>query len=85
MIAAEHTERQVAVVAIKAVEEPSYLMAMKRDVGGVEVDDDLGRDLGMGLEEEVDQQALRLAAIVVDPVIYTSSPWPGPWRRARDD
>ena len=42
--AAEDVERQVAVAAIVAVEEPAFLMAVQRVVGSVEVEHDpLGR------------------------------------------
>ena len=41
MPAAKHIERQVAVTVVIAVEEPAFLMAVKRIVGGVEVEDDL--------------------------------------------
>ena len=58
MPAAEHVKRQVAVAIIVAVEEPAFLMAVQRIVGGVEVEDDLlGRPV-VRLEEEVDEQAL---------------------------
>jgi hypothetical protein len=43
--AAEHVERQVTVAIVVAVEEPAFLMAVQRIVGGVEVEDDLLRSL----------------------------------------
>ena len=51
MPAAEHIERQVAVVVVIAVEETSLLMPMQRVVGSVEVEDDLRRRRGMRVEK----------------------------------
>jgi hypothetical protein len=43
---AEDVERQVAVAVVVAVEEPPFLVAVQRVVGGVEIDHDLfGRSL----------------------------------------
>ena len=57
MAAAEDVERQVAVTVVVAVEEPAFLMAVQRIVGGIEIERDLRRRLGVGVEEEVDEQA----------------------------
>ena len=57
MPAAEHIERQVAVAVVVAVEEPPLLVAVQRIVGGVEVEHDLLRRLGVGVEEEVHNSA----------------------------
>ena len=41
MAAAEDVERQVAVAVVIAVEEPAFLVAVQRIVGGIEIEDDL--------------------------------------------
>jgi hypothetical protein len=41
MPAAEHIERQIAVVVVIAVEETLFLMPVQRVVGGVDVEGDL--------------------------------------------
>jgi hypothetical protein len=51
MPAAEHVERQVAIAIVVAVEEPAFLMAVQRVVGGVEVEHDLPWRPGVSLEE----------------------------------
>ena len=69
MPAAEHVQGQVAVAVIIAVEEPSFLLAVDRVVGGVEVEDDLtGRRL-VRFCEQVDEQPLDRRGIVADLVI----------------
>jgi hypothetical protein len=51
------------------VKEAAFLMAMQRIVGGIEVEDDpLGRGL-VGLEEQLDEQALNRFGIVVDLMV----------------
>ena len=40
------------------MEELAFLVAMQRIVGGIEVEDDLFRGLLVGVEEEIDEQAL---------------------------
>ena len=40
VVAAEHIERQVAVGVVVAVEEPAFLAAVERIVGGVQIEDD---------------------------------------------
>jgi hypothetical protein len=37
------------------VEEAALLVAMQRVVGGIEVEDDLPRRTGMGIEKQIDQ------------------------------
>ena len=49
------------------MEEPAFLMAVQRIVGGVEVEDDLLRSLGMRVEEEIDEQALDSRCRVLFP------------------
>ena len=41
--AAEDVERQVAVAIIIAMEEPAFLLAVQRIVGGIQIEDDLFR------------------------------------------
>ncbi len=55
MLAAEDVQRQVAVVAVVAVEEAALLLAVQRVVGGVEVEHDLLGSLIERLEEHVQQ------------------------------
>jgi hypothetical protein len=51
------------------VEEPAFLVAVQRIVGRVEVEDDLLGRLGMGLQEQIDEQPLDRGGIVADLVI----------------
>ena len=69
MPAAEHVERQIAVAVVVAVEEPAFLMAVQRIVGGVEVEDDLLGRPGVRLEEEVDEQRLDRRRVVADLLV----------------
>ena len=69
MAAAEHIQRQVAVAIVIAVEEPAFLMAVQRVVGGVEVEDDLLGRPCVRLEEEVDEQRLDRRRVVADLVV----------------
>lgn len=61
--AAEDVERQVAVVAVETVEEAALLLAVHRIIGGVEVEDDLGRRRRVAVQEVLDQQALDAVAL----------------------
>jgi hypothetical protein len=54
MPAAEHIERQIAVVVVIAVEKTAFLMAVQRVVGGVKVEGDLRRRCRMGVEKDID-------------------------------
>jgi hypothetical protein len=58
MPAAEHVERQIAVAVVVTVEEPAFLAAVERIVGGVEVENDLLGRPSVRLEEQVDEQGL---------------------------
>ena len=58
MSTAEHVERQIAVAIVVAVEEPPFLLAVQRIVGGVEIEHDLLGSALMRLEEQIDQQRL---------------------------
>ena len=69
MPAAEHIERQVAVAVVVAVEEPPFLVAVQRVVGGVEIEHDLLRRLRVRVEEEVHEQRLDRRAVVGDPAV----------------
>src|SRR3954469_10283884 len=55
---AEDVERQVAVAVVIAMEEPAFLLAMQRVIGGIEIECDLCRSLGVGIEEQIDEQGL---------------------------
>src|SRR5450631_4271032 len=69
MPAAEDVERQIAVAIIVAVEVAALLLAVKRIVGGVEVDLDADRRLAMGVEKDVDKQPLDRRAVMVELVV----------------
>ncbi len=69
MPAAEDVQRQIAVAVVVAVEVPALLLAVERIVGGIEVEHDADRRLAMGVEEEIDEQPLDRAAVVVELVV----------------
>ena len=58
MAVTEHIERQVAVAAIVAVEEPAFLMTMQWIIGGIKIERDLGWGFRMRIEEQIDEQRL---------------------------
>ena len=62
MPAAEHVQRQVAIAVVVAVEEPAFLMAVQRIVGGIEIENDLRRRRLVRIEEQVDEQPSIAAA-----------------------
>jgi hypothetical protein len=62
MPAAEHIERQIAVVVVIAGEETLLLMPVQRVVGGVEVKGDLRWRRRMGVEKQIDKQRSTAAA-----------------------
>ena len=66
VVAAENVERQVAVAIVVAMEETPLLMAVDRIVRGVQVERDPRRWLGMGVQEQVDEQPLDRRGIVGD-------------------
>ena len=74
MPATEHVQRQIAVAIVIAMEEPPFLMAMQRIVGGVEIEDDfLGRSL-VGVQENPDEQARNGRRVMRDLVIAGRRP-----------
>jgi len=54
---------------IVAVEEPAFLVAVQRIVGGIEIENDLRRRTPMRLHEEIDEQHLDRRRIVAYLVI----------------
>ncbi len=56
--AAENVKRQIAVALVIAMEEPAFLIAVDRIVGGVEVEDDALRRGCLAFEKEADKQPL---------------------------
>ncbi len=49
------------------MEEPAFLLAVQRIVGGIEIKDDLLRRLAVGLQEQIDRQGfdrLRSSALI---------------------
>ena len=73
LAAAEHVQRQVAVAVIVAIEEPAFLVAVQRVVGGVEIEDDLARRCLVRGEEEIDEQALDGGAVMADLMVARGS------------
>jgi hypothetical protein len=61
--AAEDVERQITVAVVVAMEEPAFLLPVQRIIGGVEIERDLRRGLGVGIEEQIDEQRLTGRAI----------------------
>ena len=56
MAAAEDVERQIAVAIVIAVEEPTFLLAVQRIIGRIQIKNDLlGRAL-VRLQKEFDQE-----------------------------
>ena len=55
LVAAEDVQGQEAVMVVIAVEEPPLLMAVHGVVGGVEVEDQMLRRLGVGGDELIDE------------------------------
>src|SRR5689334_16581979 len=66
MTATEDVQRQIAVTVIVAVEEPAFLVAVQRIVGGVEIEDDLPRRPPMRLQKHIDEQRLDRRRVVAD-------------------
>ena len=66
MLAAEDVERQVAIAVIVAVEEPLFLVAVERQIGGIESGHDLPGWLGESFEEQVDQEPIERVRVAVD-------------------
>ena len=57
----------MAVVA--AVKEAAFLIAVKRVVGGVQVEDQLVGRLRMGVEEEIDEERLDRLRLMINAAI----------------
>ena len=55
LLAAEHVERQKAVVVVVAMEKAPFLATMHRHVGGVEIEDELLRWCAKGRDKLLDQ------------------------------
>jgi len=64
LFAREDVERQIAIVAVVAVKEASFLHTMDRIIGGIEIQDDLRRGGRVRLHEHVDEQAIH--GVVID-------------------
>ena len=69
VLAAEQVQRQVAVRAVVAVEEPALLGAVQRIVRCVDVQHDLGRRPIVRLQEQVHQQPIQRLVIRRDPLV----------------
>src|SRR6516164_1208042 len=69
MVAAENVQRKEAILLVITVEEAARLIAVDRVVGGVEVQDDLLRRHGVGLEEQVDEESLDGASAARDLLV----------------
>ena len=55
LITGEDVQGQIAVAVVIAVEESLRLMAVQRDVRGIQIERDLGRWRGMRFQVEIDQ------------------------------
>src|SRR5690625_4523509 len=62
-------ERQIAVAVVIAVEKAPLLLPVQRDVGRIQVQDDLRRGLAPGFQEELDKEALDRFRVVDDLVV----------------
>ncbi len=69
VVVAGDVERQVAEAVVIAVEEPAFLVSVDGIVGGVQVERDLGRRLGMGVRENIDEQALDGGTVMTGLVV----------------
>ena len=69
LVAGEDIQRQIAVAVVVAVEEALRLMAVKRDIGGVQIEHDLARRRGVRLNEKIRQQPIQGLGGVSDLVI----------------
>ncbi len=58
MLAAEDVERQITVMAIIAVKETALLLAVEWVVGGIQIEHDLRRRIGVRFQKHLDQQAI---------------------------
>src|SRR5205823_12578133 len=56
VFSAEDVQRQIAIVVVIAMEEPTLLLAVQRQVGSLHIQDDLRRSLVVRLDEHLDQQ-----------------------------
>ena len=56
LIAAEYIQRQIAVFVVVAVEEASFLFAVQRQVGCIDVENKLRRYLLVRFDEQLRQQ-----------------------------
>ena len=69
MPAAEHIERQIAVIVVIAVEKTLLLMPVQRIVGGVEVEGDLRWRRRVGVEKQINKQPLDRRRVIADLVV----------------
>ena len=74
MVTAEDIERQVAVAAIVAVEEPALLRAVQRVVSRIQVEHDLLGRRPVRVEEQLDEQPLDRRAVMADLVVARGLP-----------
>jgi len=69
MIAAEHVQRQIAVVPVVAVEKTRLLPSVQRRVGGIQVQHDLARCVRVRFQKEIDQQGVERFSGIADLVV----------------
>ena len=72
--ATEDVERQIAVAVVVAVEEPAFLVSVQRIIGGIQIENDLGRRLLVGVHEQVDEQSFDRPRVVADLVVARRLP-----------
>ena len=58
-----------AVAVIIAMEEPAFLLPVQRIIGGIQIERDLRRGLGVGIEEQIDEQRLDGGGVSGNPGI----------------
>lgn len=69
VVAAEDVERQVAVVAVVAVEEAALLGPVEGIIRGIEIEDDGLRGLLEGAQEELDEERVHRLRYHRDPAV----------------
>ena len=56
LIPTEHVQGQIAVAVIESMEEPTFLMSMKRIIGSIQIQNDFFGYLSAGLDKGVDEE-----------------------------
>src|SRR4051794_33342988 len=80
LLTAENIKRQVAVFVVVAVEEPSFLFTVQRQVGCIDVENKLRRRLLMRFDEQLRQQFIHSFFPVRDLLVTVGTPAPSSMR-----